>query len=197
MYTLPQLNYNYDALEPYIDGRTMELHHSKHHQTYVDKLNAALEGTEFTDRPIEQIIQNLDQLPESIRTAVQNNGGGHYNHSFFWEIMSPSGQKEPEGPLLDLINASFGDFKTFRGQFADAAVARFGSGWVWLTQEDDKLAISSSPNQDSPLMNGVQPILGLDVWEHAYYLKYQNRRPEYIEAWWNVVNWRLVADRLK
>lgn len=196
MYTLPQLNYNYDALEPYIDGRTMELHHSKHHQTYVDKLNAALEGTEFTGKPIEEVIQNLDALPESIRTAVQNNGGGHYNHSFFWEIMSPNGLKEPEGPLLDLINSSFGDHKTFKGQFADAAVARFGSGWVWLTQENGKLVISSSPNQDSPLMSGVTPVLGLDVWEHAYYLKYQNRRPEYIEAWWNVVDWRLVADRL-
>lgn len=196
MYTLPQLNYNYDALEPYIDGRTMELHHSKHHQTYVDKLNAALEGTEFTNRSIEEIIQNLNTLPESIRTAVQNNGGGHYNHSFFWEIMSPDGQKEPEGPLLDLINASFGDFNTFKAQFADAAVARFGSGWVWLTQENQQLVISSSPNQDSPLMNGVQPVLGLDVWEHAYYLKYQNRRPEYIEAWWNVVDWGLVSDRL-
>lgn len=196
MFTLPQLNYNYDALEPYIDGQTMELHHAKHHQTYVDKLNAALKDTEFTNTSIEEIIQNLDQLPDSIRTAVQNNGGGHYNHSFFWEIMNPGGDKEPQGQLLDLINESFGDFTTFKGEFADAAVARFGSGWVWLTQENGKLAISSSPNQDSPLMNGVQPVLGLDVWEHAYYLKYQNRRPEYIEAWWNVVNWRLVADRL-
>lgn len=196
MFTLPKLPYDYDALEPYIDAQTMELHHSKHHQTYVDKLNAAVKDTEHADKQIEELLQDLEALPDEIRTAVRNNGGGHYNHGFFWEIMSPEGGGEPEGALSDLVDASFGGFDSFKSQFADAAVARFGSGWVWLTQDGDSLAISSSPNQDSPIMDGIRPLLGLDVWEHAYYLKYQNRRPEYIEGWWNVVDWRKVGDQV-
>lgn len=198
MHTLPQLPYDYAALEPYIDQATMELHHSKHHQTYVDKLNAAVKDTEFANTPVDELIQILDQLPESIRGAVRNNGGGHYNHSFFWEVMSPSAQTTPDGDLAEMINKAFGSFNDFKEQFAQAAVARFGSGWVWLIRDTDSgLKITSSPNQDSPLMEqGIRPILGLDVWEHAYYLKYQNRRPEYIDAWWNVVDWKYVATNL-
>lgn len=195
MHKLPQLNYDYDSLEPYIDKQTMELHHSKHHQTYVDKLNAAIKDTEFADAPIDQLIQRLDELPESIRKTVRNNGGGHYNHSFFWEIMSPNAKNSPEGQLKDDLVSTFGSLESFKDKFADAAVARFGSGWVWLTYENGTLQITSSPNQDSCLMErGVEPLLGLDVWEHAYYLKYQNRRPEYIGAWWNVVDWAKVED---
>lgn len=196
MFTLPNLPYAYDALEPHIDARTMELHYSKHHQTYVDKLNVAVKDTEYSGKPVEELLQKLDSLPENIRTAVRNNGGGHYNHSFFWQVMSPDGDGSPEGKLAEMINNSFGDFETFKAKFADAGVGRFGSGWVWLTKDGDKLAISSSPNQDSPIMEGISPLLGLDVWEHAYYLKYQNRRPEYIESWWNVVDWRFVASRI-
>lgn len=195
MHTLPDLPYAYDALEPHIDSATMELHHSKHHQTYVDKLNAALEGTDFVDVPIEELLQQLDKLPEAKRTAVRNNGGGHYNHSLFWQWMSPDGGGTPSGRLAEQINARFGDFEKFKELFAAAAVARFGSGWVWLIQRDGKLEIVSSPNQDSPLMEeGITPLLGLDVWEHAYYLKYQNKRPDYIDAWWNVVNWSYVES---
>ena len=197
MFTLPTLPYSYDALEPYIDAPTMELHHGKHHQTYVDKLNVAIKGTEHADNPIEELLQNLESLPKDIRTAVRNNGGGHYNHSFFWEIMSSDGGGEPDGALGDMINASFDSFNSFKSQFGDAGAARFGSGWVWLTQEDGQLKISSTPNQDSPMMDGVRPLLGLDVWEHAYYLKYQNKRPDYIEAWWNVVNWSEVAAHIR
>jgi superoxide dismutase, Fe-Mn family len=197
MYKLPDLPYAYDALEPYIDSETMGLHHSKHHQTYVDKLNAAIKDTEYEGVDIEKLLQQLDSLPDEIKTAVRNNGGGHYNHSFFWKIMSPEGGGQPKGELGDIIQRDFEAFENFKDKFAAAAVARFGSGWVWLTQKDSKLEISSSPNQDSPIMDGVEPLLGLDVWEHAYYLKYQNRRPEYIDAWWNVVNWNSVADRLK
>lgn len=197
MFTLPELQYGYDALEPYIDAQTMELHHSKHHQAYIDKLNAAIEGTEWADKPIEKILQNLDKLPEGKRTAVRNNGGGHYNHTFFWEIMSSNGSKKPEGDLEQLINQAFGSFDDFKQQFSDAAVGRFGSGWVWLLGKEDGLEIVSTPNQDSPIMDGISPLLGLDVWEHAYYLKYQNRRPEYIENWWNVVDWDVVAKRLR
>lgn len=197
MFTLPELPYAYDALAPYIDARTMELHHSKHHQTYVDKLNAAVEGTEFADKDIEDLIQSLDSLPENIRTAVQNNGGGHYNHSLFWELMSPDGGGRPQGTLDAMIQESFGSTEHFKEKFADAAVARFGSGWVWLINNNGQLLIESSPNQDSPLMErGVQPILALDVWEHAYYLQYQNKRPDYIEAWWHVVNWAKAAERV-
>lgn len=195
MHKLPNLNYEYDALEPYIDAKTMELHHSKHHQTYVDKLNGAIKGTQFEDVPVDKIIQQLDELPESIRTTVRNNGGGHYNHSLFWKMMSPSAKKSPNGILLSKIETTFGDLEKFKDKFSSAAVARFGSGWVWLTYENDELMISSSPNQDSVLMDrGVTPILCLDVWEHAYYLKYQNRRPEYIEAWWQVVDWQQVEE---
>lgn len=196
MFTLPDLKYGYDALEPYIDAATMELHHGKHHQTYVDKLNAALKGTEWENEQIAKILQNLDSLPADKQTAVRNNGGGHWNHSFFWQCMAPNAGGQPSGQLHDLIVESFGSFKAFKTAFADAAVARFGSGWVWLTKNGDKLEISSTPNQDSPMMDGVEPLLGLDVWEHAYYLKYQNRRPEYIENWWNVVDWEFVAGRL-
>lgn len=195
MHKLPNLNYEYDALEPYIDAKTMELHHSKHHQTYVDKLNGAIKGTQFEDVPVDKIIQQLDELPESIRTTVRNNGGGHYNHSLFWKMMSPSAKKSPNGILLSKIETTFGDLEKFKDKFSSAAVARFGSGWVWLTYENDELMISSSPNQDSVLMDrGVMPILCLDVWEHAYYLKYQNRRPEYIEAWWQVVDWQQIEE---
>lgn len=196
MFTLPDLPYAYSDLEPYIDEQTMQLHHSKHHQTYVDKLNAALEGTELVSKSIEEVIQNIDSLPEDKQAAVRNNGGGHYNHSLFWKFMAPNAGGEPQGKLADMITASFGSFEIFKNEFADAAVARFGSGWVWLIQDDGQLEIASSPNQDSPMMNGRPVLLGLDVWEHAYYLKYQNKRPEYIDAWWNVVNWNEVSSRL-
>lgn len=194
MFTLPDLPYGYDALEPHIDAKTMEIHHTKHHQTYIDKLNAALEGTEWADKPLEEILQNLDKLPADKKTAVQNNGGGHYNHSLFWEWMSPSSGK-PSGQLSEKIDKAFGSFDEFKKQFADGGVGRFGSGWVWLIPDGDSLKIVSTPNQDSPIMEGIRPILGLDVWEHAYYLKYQNKRPDYIEAWWNVVNWDAVSKR--
>lgn len=196
MFSLPKLPYDYGALEPYIDAQTMELHHSKHHQTYVDKLNAALTGTEWADKNIEEVLQNLNALPEEKRTAVQNNGGGHYNHSLFWELMGPGAGGEPGGELKDRITAAFGSFEEFKNQFAEAGAGRFGSGWVWLIKEDDGLKITSTPNQDSPIMEDVVPVMGLDVWEHAYYLKYQNRRPEYIENWWNVVNWSAIEKRL-
>lgn len=196
MFVLPKLPYKYDELEPYIDAQTMELHYSKHHQAYVDKLNGAVEGTEWASKSIEEILQNLDALPENIRTVVQNNGGGHYNHTFFWQCMTPGGVSELPPNLAGKIDESFGSFDGFKEQFSAAAVGRFGSGWVWLTSNAGKLEISSTPNQDSPIMNGVEPLLGLDVWEHAYYLKYQNRRPEYVENWWNVVDWNAVDERL-
>jgi Fe-Mn family superoxide dismutase len=196
MFTLPDLPYGYDALEPYIDAQTMELHHSKHHQAYVDKTNGAIKDTEFADKPLEELLQNLDSLPQDIRTTVQNNGGGHYNHSFFWGVMAPNSGGKPGGDIADLINSSFGSFDGFKEQFAAAAVGRFGSGWAWLIKDGDGLKITSTQNQDSPIIDGIKPLLGLDVWEHAYYLKYQNRRPEYIEAWWNVVNWQKVAENL-
>lgn len=194
MFTLPQLDYNYDALEDYISAEIMELHHSKHHQTYVDKLNAALEkAPDFQGKDIEELLKNLDQLPEDIRTAVRNNGGGHYNHSFFWKIMSPSGGGEPSGELARQLEEKYGSFEEFKETFGDAAAGVFGSGWAWLMPD---LSIVTSPNQDSPVMNGEPaPILGLDVWEHAYYLDYKNKRPEYIDAWWNVVNWPEVELR--
>lgn len=196
MFTLPDLTYAYDGLEPHIDMSTMEIHHDKHHQTYVDKLNAAVKDTEWAGRDIVEVLQNLDSLQDSIKSAVRNNGGGHYNHTHFWESMSPDGGGLPEGELHELIVGSFGSFEEFKKEFADAAIARFGSGWAWLTPVGDKLEIISTPNQDSPIMQGIAPLLGIDVWEHAYYLKYQNKRPDYIEAWWNVVDWQAVAGRL-
>jgi len=195
-YTLPDLPYAFDALEPHIDAKTMEIHHDKHHATYVAKLNAAIENTDLGNLPIEELMAKIDTVPENIRTAVRNNGGGHANHSLFWTIMSPNGGGEPKGELAAAINATFGSFEKFKEQFSDAAANRFGSGWAWLCLDGNKnLHIESTPNQDTPLMNGHTPILGLDVWEHAYYLKYQNRRPEYINAFFNVINWDEVARR--
>ncbi len=200
MFTLPDLAYGYDALEPYIDAQTMELHHSKHHQTYVDKLNAAIKDTEHADKSIEELLQNLEALPETIRTVVRNNGGGHWNHSFFWESLSPKGTGKPEGKLAASIEAEFGSFDQLKEKMAQAGLTRFGSGWAWLFLDGDKkLRIGSTPNQDNPLMDVAEvkgfPILGLDVWEHAYYLRYQNKRPDYITAWWKVVNWNYVGSR--
>ncbi len=193
---LPDLPYGYDALEPHIDARTMEIHHSKHHATYVNKLKAALEShRDLQKKSVEDLISDLDRLPDAIRTAVRNHGGGHANHSLFWQIMSGSGGGEPAGDLAAALKTGFGDFATFKQQFSDAAAARFGSGWAWLVLANGKLAVESTANQDSPLMGGRTPLLGLDVWEHAYYLKYQNRRPDYVQAWWNVVNWEEVAKR--
>lgn len=196
-FELPPLPYPEDALEPHIDARTMSIHHDKHHATYTNNLNAALEGqTDLADMDIEELLGNLDSVPESIRTAVRNNGGGYANHNLFWEIMTPDGGGEPGGELADAINEAFGSFSAFKEAFTKAATTRFGSGWAWLyVDEDGDLAVGSTPNQDSPLMDGNVPILGLDVWEHAYYLNYQNRRPDYINAWWNVVDWDAVADR--
>jgi superoxide dismutase, Fe-Mn family len=193
-YSVPPLPYAYDALEPTIDEETMHLHHDKHHQAYVTQVNAALEGTEWAEKPIEEVLQNLDQIPDDKRNAVRNNGGGHYNHSLFWEWMSPDGGGEPDGALADAINSAFGSFDDFKAQFKDAGVKRFGSGWSWLVHDGSGLAVVSSPNQDNPISDGKTPLLGVDVWEHAYYLKYNNRRPDYIDAWWNVVNWPKVAE---
>ncbi len=196
-YELPPLPYPYDALEPYIDALTMQIHHDRHHATYVTNLNNALKDQpDLANQPVEQLISNLGQVPETIRTAVRNNGGGHANHTMFWEIMRPGGSKEPTGALAQAINSTFGGFDQFKQQFNAAGAARFGSGWVWLSMDaSGKLQIESTPNQDSPLMEGRFPILGNDVWEHAYYLKYQNRRPDYLAAWWNVVNWDEVGRR--
>jgi Fe-Mn family superoxide dismutase len=192
---LPPLPYDYDALEPTIDEQTMRIHHGKHHQAYVDNLNKALEGTEWADRPVEDVITNLDALPEDRRTAVRNNGGGHANHSLFWQIMRPQGGGDPSGELEAAINETFGGADALKAELNDAGVKRFGSGWTWLVVDGGSLAVMSTPNQDSPLMEGKVPILGIDVWEHAYYLKYQNRRPDYLAAWWDVVNWDEVAQR--
>lgn len=196
-YTLPPLPYAYDALEPHIDALTMEIHHSKHHQTYVNNLNAALEGAGIaTDEPVEALVARIDQLPEAVRGAVRNNGGGHANHGLFWSVMSPRGGGEPDGALARAIDTELGGHAAFREAFTKAALTRFGSGWAWLSVTPaGKLAVESSANQDSPLMLGNTPILGLDVWEHAYYLKYQNRRPEYIGAFYNVIDWPEVARR--
>jgi len=197
-FTLPQLPYAYDALEPHIDARTMEIHHTKHHQAYVNNLNTALEkAPEWQNKSLDDLMRGINQVPESVRTAVRNNGGGHSNHSLFWQIMGPNKGGEPSGKLGTAIKSSFGDFGKFKEQFAAAATTRFGSGWAWLIDEGNgKLSITSTPNQDNPLMDGKKAILGLDVWEHAYYLKYQNRRPDYIGAWWNVVNWDAVNSRM-
>lgn len=196
-FEVPPLPYDYSALEPHIDEATMRLHHDKHHQAYVDNANAALAGTEWADRPVEEVIQNLDSLPEDKRMPVRNNAGGHANHSLFWELMSPNGGGDPTGPLGDAIESAFGSVDALREQVSDAGVKRFGSGWTWLVRDGGSLAVMSTPNQDSPLMEGKTPILGIDVWEHAYYLKYQNRRPEYLKTWWNVVNWDEVARRFE
>jgi Fe-Mn family superoxide dismutase len=196
-FTLPQLPYAFDALEPHIDATTMQIHHGKHHQTYVNNLNAAIEkAPELAGKSLDDLMRGIDKVPEAVRTAVRNNGGGHWNHSLFWEIMSASGG-EPTGKLADALQDSFGGLAKFKEQWATAGTGRFGSGWVWLLNDGDKLSITSTPNQDNPLMEGKTPILGLDVWEHAYYLKYQNRRPDYIAAWWNVVNWDEVAKRFE
>jgi Fe-Mn family superoxide dismutase len=194
-YELPPLPYDYDALEPTIDEQTMRIHHDKHHQAYVDNVNKALDGTEFADKPIYQVLGTLELIPEDKRTAVRNNGGGHANHSLFWEIMKPGGGGDPSGALGDAIDDVFGSVDQLREQINDAGVKRFGSGWTWLIWDGTGLALVSTPNQDSPLMNDDVPLLGIDVWEHAYYLKYQNRRPDYLAAWWDVVNWDEVARR--
>jgi superoxide dismutase, Fe-Mn family len=194
-YEVPPLPYPEDALEPHIDAQTMSIHHDKHHQAYVDKVNAALEGTEFADKPIDEVIANLSQIPDDKRTAVRNNGGGHFNHSLFWEWMSPDGGGEPEGGLKEAIDSAFGSFDDFKGKMKEAGVNQFGSGWAWLVHDGSGVAVVSTPNQDNPLTDGKTPLLGVDVWEHAYYLKYQNKRPDYIDAWWNVVNWPKVAER--
>ncbi len=194
-YELPELPYAYDALEPHIDSRTMEIHHSKHHAGYVSKVNAALDGSECGDQSVEDLISNLAGVSEDIRGAVRNNGGGHANHSLFWSIMSADGGGEPTGDLAAAINAACGGFNDFKEAFGTAAATRFGSGWAWLSVDNGQLIVESTPNQDSPLMEGRTPILGLDVWEHAYYLNYQNRRPDYIAAFFNVVNWDAVAAR--
>ncbi|HEY5549750.1 MAG TPA: superoxide dismutase [Candidatus Saccharimonadales bacterium] len=197
MFKLPDLGYDFDALEPYIDAKTMEIHHGKHHGAYVEKLNAALDKyPDWQKKTIEEILSDVKSLPEDVRTAVQNNGGGHANHSLFWQIMQPGGAKEPAGQIADVINSKFGGFDQFKNQFSETATNRFGSGWAWLVKNGDDFEIYSTANQDSPLMEGKKPLLGLDVWEHAYYLKYQNRRPEYIENWWHVVNWSEVAQFL-
>ncbi|HLR08019.1 MAG TPA: superoxide dismutase [Bacillota bacterium] len=189
-FELPELPYAYDALEPHIDKETMNIHHTKHHNTYVTKLNDAIEGhADLESKSLEDLVSNLEAVPEDIRTAVRNNGGGHANHSLFWKVMSPNGGGEPKGELADKINSTFGSFEKFKEEFETAAKGRFGSGWAWLVVNNGELEVMSTPNQDSPLMEGKTPILGLDVWEHAYYLKYQNRRPDYISAFWNVVNW--------
>jgi Fe-Mn family superoxide dismutase len=194
-FEVPPLPYAPDALEPHIDAATMSIHHDKHHQAYVDKLNAALDGTEHADRPIEDIIADLDSIPEDKRTAVRNHGGGHLNHSLFWTSMSPSGGGAPEGDLAAAIDSAFGSFDDFKEKFEAAGAGQFGSGWAWLVVENGALAVTSTPNQDSPLSAGNTPLLGNDVWEHAYYLKYQNKRPAYLKEWWNTVDWSEVADR--
>jgi Fe-Mn family superoxide dismutase len=195
-FTLPPLPYDFAALEPHIDAKTMEIHHGKHHQTYVNNLNAAIEkAPELAGKSLDDLMRGIAKVPEAVRTAVRNNGGGHWNHSMFWQIMAPKAGGEPGGNLGPAIKTAFGDFAKFREQFSAAGVGRFGSGWAWLINTGGKLSITSTPNQDNPLMEGQKAIMGLDVWEHAYYLKYQNRRPDYIQAWWNVVNWKEVEKR--
>ncbi|HEY7622734.1 MAG TPA: superoxide dismutase [Solirubrobacteraceae bacterium] len=194
-YEVPPLPYDYAALEPHIDEQTMRLHHDKHHQAYVDKANGALEGTEHEDKPIEEVIANLDALPDDIKGVVRNNGGGHLNHSLFWESMSPDGGGEPSGDLASAISDAFGSFDDFKEKFEAAGVGQFGSGWAWLVLDGGSLQVTSTPNQDNPVTGGATPLLGNDVWEHAYYLKYQNKRPDYLKAWWTVVNWDKVAER--
>jgi superoxide dismutase, Fe-Mn family len=194
-YSVPPLPYDYDALEPHIDEATMRVHHDKHHQAYVDKANAALEGTEWADKPVEEVLQNLGSLPSDKQGPVRNNAGGHYNHTLFWEAMGPGKGGEPTGELAEAITSAFGSFEDFKTQFKDAGVARFGSGWVWLVLDGGEVKITTTPNQDSPVSDGQTVLVGNDVWEHAYYLKYQNKRPDYLEAWFNVVDWDKVAER--
>ena len=194
-YSVPDLPYDYNALEPHIDEETMRIHHDKHHQAYVDKANAALEGTEWADKDVDEVLRNLDSLPGDKQGPVRNNAGGHSNHSFFWVIMSPDGGGEPDGDLAAAIDDAFGSFDAFKEQFEAAGVGQFGSGWAWLVLDGGSLKITSTPNQDSPVTSGATPLVGNDVWEHAYYLKYQNKRPDYLKAWWNVVNWDKVAER--
>ena len=193
-YSVPPLPYDYTALEPHIDEQTMHLHHDKHHQAYVTNANAALEGTEWAEKPVEDVLKNLGALPADKQGPVRNNAGGHYNHSLFWEWMSPSGGGAPDGALAAAIESTFGSFDDFKAKLKDAGVKRFGSGWAWLIHDGSGLAIVSTANQDNPISDGSTPLLGVDVWEHAYYLKYQNRRPDYLDAWWNVVNWAKVAE---
>jgi Fe-Mn family superoxide dismutase len=193
-FTLPPLPYPYDALEPHIDEATMKLHHGKHHQAYVDKLNAAIAASEWESKSIDEIMVSLDKVPDKIKAAVRNNGGGHYNHSLFWQWMSPTGGGEPTGKVAEAINAKFGSFAKFKEEFEAAGMSRFGSGWVWLIQDGSELSITTTPYQDCPVSEGKKVLLGNDLWEHAYYLKYQNRRPEYLAAWWNVVNWNKVTE---
>ncbi len=193
-HVLPPLPYAFDALEPYIDKQTMEIHHGKHHAAYVNNLNKALEGqAQLQALPLEELLASLDKAPENVRAAVRNNAGGHWNHSLFWKIMKKGGGGEPGGPLAEAIKSAFGSFADFKTKFSTAGATRFGSGWAWLFFKDGKLIVESTPNQDNPIMTGGKPVMGLDVWEHAYYLKYQNRRPDYIEAWWNVVNWDAIT----
>ncbi len=194
-YEVPALPYDYAALEPHIDEATMRVHHDKHHQAYVDKANGALEGTQYAGSPIEDVIRHLDELPEDKRGPVRNNGGGHINHTLFWESMSPEGGGEPDGELRSAIDAAFGSFEDFKAKIKETGVGQFGSGWAWLVHDGSKLQVVGTPNQDNPLSQGQTPLLGVDVWEHAYYLKYQNKRPDYIDAWWNTVNWPKVAER--
>ena len=193
-YSVPDLPYDYDALEPHIDEATMRVHHDKHHQAYVDKANAALEGTEWAEKPIEDVLKNLGSLPSDKQTPVRNNGGGHYNHSLFWEWLSPDGGGQPSGDLAQAIESAFGSFDDFKSKLKAGGVNQFGSGWSWLVHDGSGLAVVSTANQDSPISDGKAPLLGVDVWEHAYYLKYQNKRPDYIDAFWNVVNWDKVAE---
>jgi Fe-Mn family superoxide dismutase len=193
-FTLPPLPYPYDALEPHIDEATMKLHHGKHHQAYVDKLNVAIAGSEWESKSIDEIMVSLDKVPDKIKAAVRNNGGGHYNHSLFWQWMSPTGGGEPTGKVAEAINAKFGSFAKFKEEFEAAGMSRFGSGWVWLIQDGSELSITTTPYQDCPVSEGKKVLLGNDLWEHAYYLKYQNRRPEYLAAWWSVVNWNKVTE---
>jgi len=194
-FSVPDLPYAYDALEPHIDEATMKVHHDKHHQAYVDKANGALEGTEWADRDVEDVLANLSSLPADKQGPVRNNAGGHYNHSLFWQMMSPDGGGEPQGELGAAITEAFGSFDAFKEEFKNAGIARFGSGWAWLVKDGSGLAVVSTPNQDAPISDGKTALLGADVWEHAYYLKYQNKRPEYLDAFWNVVNWDYVAQR--
>jgi len=194
MQTLPKLPYEYNALEPFIDEMTMKIHHTKHHQAYIDKLNGAVKGTKFDGMDVNKLISNLNDVPENIRAVVRNHGGGHSNHAFFWTIMGPNAGGTPAGKVADAIAKTFGSFEKFREEFQNAGLNRFGSGWAWLVSDKGKLSIMSTPNQDSPLMEGKHPILGIDVWEHAYYLKYQNKRGDYLSNWWNVVNWKKVEE---